>query len=211
MRYSFRYWRIGGILNQILKLNLHWLRSIQFPNPFEDLHCTIIRFAQWGTGVKTNAKGGADAQLGEKQWMWLTSWKSHDVVPNSQGMTQSATESANETWVGMTFPIALSTSPSSPSCVSTPRIGLVPPVPHWFAGRYMQRVQHACHVTNLSPLAITTMFGQNTVPNVNTSINRNHVRSHHGHDGNRVMVWTWDPIMVTKRQPVAIRHFNLNN
>jgi hypothetical protein len=31
---------------------------------------------------------------------------------------------------GMTFPIALSTSPSSPSCVSAPRIGLVPPVPH---------------------------------------------------------------------------------
>jgi hypothetical protein len=30
----------------------------------------------------------------------------------------------------MTFPIALSMSPSSPSCVSAPRIGLVPPVPH---------------------------------------------------------------------------------
>jgi hypothetical protein len=29
---------------------------------------------------------------------------------------------------GMTYPIAL--SPSSPSCVSAPRIGLVPPVPH---------------------------------------------------------------------------------
>jgi hypothetical protein len=29
-------------------------------------------FIEWGTGVKTNAKGGADAdvQLGEKQWMW---------------------------------------------------------------------------------------------------------------------------------------------
>jgi hypothetical protein len=34
---------------------------------------------------------------------------------------------------GMTFPIPLLTSPSSPSCVSTPRIGLVPPVPHWFS------------------------------------------------------------------------------
>jgi hypothetical protein len=33
----------------------------------------------------------------------------------------------------MTFPIALSTSPSSPSCVSAPRIGLVPLVPHWTA------------------------------------------------------------------------------
>jgi hypothetical protein len=31
---------------------------------------------------------------------------------------------------GMTFPIALSTSPSSPSCVSAPHIGLVP---HWKA------------------------------------------------------------------------------
>jgi hypothetical protein len=25
---------------------------------------------QWGTGVKTNAKGGVDLQPGEKQWMW---------------------------------------------------------------------------------------------------------------------------------------------
>jgi hypothetical protein len=25
---------------------------------------------EWGTVVKTNAIGGADAQLGEKQWMW---------------------------------------------------------------------------------------------------------------------------------------------
>jgi hypothetical protein len=38
---------------------------------------------QWGTGVKTNAKGGADAQLGERQWMWHHSWKSRDVVPNA--------------------------------------------------------------------------------------------------------------------------------
>jgi hypothetical protein len=38
----------------------------------------------------------------------LTSWKSHDVVPNA----------------------ALSTAPSSPSCVSAPRSGLLPPVPH---------------------------------------------------------------------------------
>jgi hypothetical protein len=30
----------------------------------------------------------------------------------------------------VTFPITLSTLPSSPSCVSAPRIGLVPPVPH---------------------------------------------------------------------------------
>jgi hypothetical protein len=52
--------------------------------------------------------------------MSLTSWKSHDIVPNAS----------------FTFPIiALSTSPSSPSCVSAPRIGLVLPVPHsWRCG-----------------------------------------------------------------------------
>jgi hypothetical protein len=60
-----------------------------------------------GTGVKTYAKGGADAQLGEKQWMWrhLRS----ERASTSFQMRHSQ---------GMTFPIALSTSPSSPSCVS---------------------------------------------------------------------------------------------
>jgi hypothetical protein len=40
---------------------------------------------QWGTGVKTKAKGGADAQLGGKTMNATshTSWKSHDVVPNA--------------------------------------------------------------------------------------------------------------------------------
>jgi hypothetical protein len=34
--------------------------------------------AQWGTGVKTNAKGGKTMNVTS-----LTSWKSHDVVPNA--------------------------------------------------------------------------------------------------------------------------------
>jgi hypothetical protein len=66
--------------------------------------------------VKTNAKGGADTQLDEK----------HEC-----DVTESATTSFQMRHSqGMTFPIALSTSPSSPSCVSAPRVGLVPPVPH---------------------------------------------------------------------------------
>jgi hypothetical protein len=42
-------------------------------------------------------------------------------------------DQTKNSWVacGMTFPIALSTSPSSPSYVSAPRIGLVPPVPQY--------------------------------------------------------------------------------
>jgi hypothetical protein len=37
---------------------------------FPQSHWAHNRWVQWGTGVKTNAKGGADAQLGEKIWMW---------------------------------------------------------------------------------------------------------------------------------------------
>jgi hypothetical protein len=78
----------------------------------------------------------------------LTSWKSHDVVSNASFTRQICQQirkwrhnfrdhfineyGSHETRVsqGMTSPIALSTSPSSQSCVSAPRIGLVPPVPH---------------------------------------------------------------------------------
>jgi hypothetical protein len=35
-------------------------------------HDVTSRGRQWGTGVKTNAKGGADTQLGEKQWMCIS-------------------------------------------------------------------------------------------------------------------------------------------
>jgi hypothetical protein len=76
-----------------------------------------IATIQWGTGVKTNAKGGADAQLGEKQWMWRHLHPERATTSFQMRHSQ-----------GMTFPIALSTSPSSPSYVSALRIGLVPPV-----------------------------------------------------------------------------------
>jgi hypothetical protein len=79
-------------------------------------------------GMKTNAKGGADAQLGEKQCMWRH--LRHERATTSFQMRRSQ---------GMTFPIALSTSPSSPSCVSAPRIGLVPPVPHYYTRPNMHK------------------------------------------------------------------------
>jgi hypothetical protein len=96
------------------------------PIPQISWHCQYRMTVEWGTGVKTNAKGGADAQPSEKQGMWrhlrperaTTSFQMH----HSQGMT---------------FPIALSTSPPSPSCVSPPRIGLVPPVPHSSFGDFL--------------------------------------------------------------------------
>jgi hypothetical protein len=61
-----------------------------------------------------------------KRWHWrttrwktmnvtsLTFWKSYDVIPNASFTRHDVS------------PIALST----PSCVSAPRIGLIPPVPH---------------------------------------------------------------------------------
>jgi hypothetical protein len=62
--------------------------------------------------VKTDPKYGADAQLSEKHLCPETATTSFQMR-HSQGMT---------------FSIALSTSPSSPSCVSALCIGLVP---HW--------------------------------------------------------------------------------
>jgi hypothetical protein len=85
--------------------------------PVQILFC-VLCLVQWGTGVITNAKGGADKQLGEKQWMWC--YLRPERATTSFQMRHSQ---------GMTFPIALSTS--SPSCVSVPRIGLVPSVPHY--------------------------------------------------------------------------------
>jgi hypothetical protein len=64
---------------------------------------------QWGTGVKTNAKRGADAQLGEKQWMW------RHLRPERATTSFQMRHSQ-----GVTLPIALLTSPSSQSCVSAP-------------------------------------------------------------------------------------------
>jgi hypothetical protein len=74
-----------------------------------------VNTRQWGTGVKTNAKGGTDAQLCENQWMW------RHLRPERATTSFQMRHSQ-----GVTFPIALSTSLSSPSCVSAPRIGLVP-------------------------------------------------------------------------------------
>jgi hypothetical protein len=78
-------------------------------------------FLEWGTGVKTNAKGGADWRTARwKQW----------IQNNECDFTYVLKELRRRSKCVMTFPIALSMSPSSPSCVSAPRIGIVPLVPH---------------------------------------------------------------------------------
>jgi hypothetical protein len=63
-------------------VNLYLCKNVGF---YSKGYCWERPPSSMGPGVKTNAKGGADAQLGEKQWMWhhLASWKSHDVVPNA--------------------------------------------------------------------------------------------------------------------------------
>jgi hypothetical protein len=66
--------------------------------------------------------------LGEKQWMWCHLHPKRATTSFQMRHSQ-----------GTTFPIALSTSPSSLSCVSAPRIGLVPPVPQW----HVPEVRHA--------------------------------------------------------------------
>jgi hypothetical protein len=73
--------------------------------------CRATQSIQWGTGVKTNAKGGADAQLGEKQWMWRHLRPERATTSFQMCHSQC-----------MTFPIALLTSPSSPSISATYRI-----------------------------------------------------------------------------------------
>jgi hypothetical protein len=72
----------------------------------------------------------------KKQWIW------HHLHPERAMMLFQMRHSQ-----GMTFPIALSTSPSSPSCVSAPRIGLIPPVPHWKAW-YNRPYMYPKHVFN---------------------------------------------------------------
>jgi hypothetical protein len=68
---------------------------------------------------KLNTNGGADALLGEKQWMWRHLHPERATTSFQMRPSQS-----------MMFPIALSTLPSSLCCVSAPCIGLVSPVPH---------------------------------------------------------------------------------
>jgi hypothetical protein len=70
----------------------------------------------------------------------LTSWKSHDVVPNASSrfpllcrrLHRRRRPICNRVrkW-RHNFRIWISRDLSAPSCVSAPRIGLVPPVPHY--------------------------------------------------------------------------------